>query len=99
MIDGELAKLNNPVFAFRLFSNTSAGERCLAAAGWRLAHKQGRRDDAVKQSEARSKHNIALRAQVIRQPNAWIEIIPLSIQHARRPGFKFPAQPAIQSEL
>ncbi len=49
--------------------------------GGLLARKQWRRNDAVEQTKAGAHDNVALRADVVREAHAWIDVLPLCVQH------------------
>src|ERR1700746_1606268 len=68
-----------------------AGKRRKTSTRGRLAHKQRRRNNPVKQAKSSAKHHVSRCPQVVGDAHARIEVVPLRVQNARRPGFKFPA--------
>src|SRR5262249_17509569 len=69
-----------------------------SAAGRLLTSEQRRGNDAVEEPEARSHHNVVLRSQAIGQTDPRIEVLPLGVEHMRRPSLPFPPNAAVQCQ-
>src|SRR6266478_6542309 len=68
------------------------------AASWLLAGQQRRGNDAVEQSKTSAPQHVAPGTKVVRNAGAGINILPLRVQHIRRPRFPFPAKTCIKRE-
>src|SRR5258708_9957878 len=52
----------------------------------------------MEQSEAAAYHKILSCTKVVCQANAWVEVLPLRVQHGRGPSLPFPANTAVERE-
>src|SRR5579872_240540 len=50
----------------------------------------------MKKSKARANHHMPFGSNVVSRTQPGIEILPLCVEHAGRPGFKLPADPPVQ---
>ena len=75
----------------RIFGKTAARRR--------LAHEQRRGNNAVEQSETSAKHNLMRTPDVVGQADARVHVLPLRVEHTRRPSFKLPAHATVQSKF
>src|SRR5262249_14674496 len=88
-------------FRFRvqvIFEGTARVFADHASAGGLLTGKQRGWNNAVKEAEARTEDNVMLGAETVGDTDTWIEVLPLSIEDAARPGLPLPANAAIQSQ-